>query len=61
MRERAKRDIKKEYPTFFPRSTKFHGSEFVGPRTKVHRLDKGYTWVPKMKDFIEDSKEIWGN
>ena len=24
---------------------------------KVHLLDEGYTWVPKMKDFDEDPKE----
>ena len=29
---------------------------------KVHLLNEGYAWVPKMKDFIEDPKEeISGN
>ena len=35
----------------------FGPSEFVGPRTKVHLLDEGYTWVPKTRDFAEDSRE----
>ena len=26
---------------------------------KVHRIDEGYTWVPKMQDFAKDpSKEF---
>ena len=29
-------------PFFFPRSTEFRRSEFVGPRTKVYLLDEGY-------------------
>ena len=36
--------------------------EFIKTRTKVHRLDKGYVHIPKMRDFIEDPKrELWGN
>ena len=61
-REGAKRERKKENPTFFPQSTEFHQLEFIGLITKVHILDEGYAWVPKMKDFTEDpKKEIWGN
>ena len=47
---------------FFLRSSEFRRSEFVRPRTKVHRLEKGYACVPKRRDFTEDPKEgIWGN
>ena len=46
----------------FQRSTEFRRSEFVKPRTKVHRLDERCTWVPKTRDFAEDpKKEILGN
>ena len=48
---------KKTIQVFFRRSTKFRRSEFVGPRSKVHRLDKGYACVPKMRDFIKNPKE----
>ena len=48
--------------SFFLRSTEFRQSNFVGSRLKVHRLDEGYAWVPKMMDFIKDPKEeISGN
>ena len=42
------------------RSTEFRRSEFVGPRMKVHLLDEGYVWVPKTRDFAEDSSEEFG-
>ena len=35
-------------------------SVFVGPRMKVHLLDEGYAWVPKTRDFAEDSSEEFG-
>ena len=35
----------------------FYRSEFVGLRTKVHLLDEGYMWVPKTRDFVEDSSK----
>ena len=36
--------------------------DFVGLRLKVHRLEKGYTWVSKRRDFTEDQREeILGN
>ena len=40
-REREKRRAK----SFLPRSTEFRRLNFVEPRTKVHRIDKGYVWV----------------
>ena len=46
--------------SFIPRSTKFRQSKFVGPRTKVHHMDEGYVWVPKMRDFVEDPNEEFG-
>ena len=30
-----------------------HWSVFVEPRTKVHHIDEGYTWVPRTRDFAE--------
>ena len=47
---KEKRDRKIEAKDFFRRSTEFCRSKFVKPRTKGHRLDEGYTWVPKMRD-----------
>ena len=35
-------------------------SKFIGPRTKVHLLDEGYVWVPKTRDFAEDSSKELG-
>ena len=47
---------------FLPRSIEFPWSIFVGPRTKVHRIDGRYAWVPKKRDFTEDPRgEISGN
>ena len=34
----------------------FRWSVFVGSRTKVHRIDKGYAWVPGKRDFVEDQE-----
>ena len=32
---------------------------FIGPRTKVHRIDEGYAWVPRTRVLAEDlRKEI---
>ena len=47
MRERG-REKRKKNLNFSLRSTEFHQSEFIGLRTKVHLLDKGYVWVPKI-------------
>ena len=39
----------------------FCQSEFVEPRIKIDHHDKGYAYVPKRRDFIEDPKEeFWG-
>ena len=35
----------------------FRRSEFIGQKTKVHLLDEGYAWVPKTRDFVEDSNK----
>ena len=61
VRERGtekKRKIKNS--NFSLQYTEFRQSEFVGPKTKVHLLDKGYTWVPKTRDFAKDSNEEFG-
>ena len=31
--------------------------DFVESRTKVHRIDEGYTYIPKRRDFAEYLKE----
>ena len=46
--------------SFSLRSTKIEWSNLVGPRSKVHLLDEGYTWVSKIRDFAEDSCEEFG-
>ena len=33
---------------------------FVRPRTKVHLRDESSVWVPKTKDFVEDSSKEFG-
>ena len=43
------------FQNFSLRSTEFLRSKFVEPRMKVHVLNKGYSWVPKTRDFSEDS------
>ena len=35
-------------------------SEFIGQRTKIHLLDEDYEWVPKTRDFAEDSSKEFG-
>ena len=60
MRKGEKKEMKKKNQNFSLRSTKFHWSEFVGSRTKVHLLDKGYVWVSTTWDFTEDSSEEFG-
>ena len=47
---------KKRIQAFFQQSMEFRLSEFVGPRTKVHRLDKSYAYVPKNEGFHRRSK-----
>ena len=41
-------------------SMEIRWSAFVGPKTKVHLLDKGYAWLPKTLDFVEDSSKEFG-
>ena len=41
-------------------STEIRWSDLVGPRSKVHQLDKGYAWVSKTRDFVEGSHEEYG-
>ena len=48
------------FQNFSLRSTEFRRSEFVEPRTKVHLLDEGYTWILKTLDFTNDSSEELG-
>ena len=58
VRKGEKRKLKNK--NFSLRSTEFHRSEFVSPRTKVHLLDEGHVWEPKTQDFVEDSSEEFG-
>ena len=53
----GKRGRKESFQAFFRQSTKFHRSEFVKTITKVHRLDEGNAYIPKMRDFTKDLKE----
>ena len=41
--------------SFFLRFTKIRPSEFVGINTKSALHDEGYAWVPKIRDFTENS------
>ena len=56
MREERK---EKETPTSL-KNTETGWLEFVRQRTKVHLLDEGYAWVPKTRDFAEDSNKGFG-
>ena len=58
-RERERKKKKKNL-NFSLRSTEFLRSKFIGPITKVHILDEGYAWVPKTRDFTEDSSKEFG-
>ena len=46
---------------FFLRFTKIGPSKFVGPRTKNALRDEGYAWVPKTRDFTENSSKSLEN
>ena len=59
-REKEREMREERSSNFSLRSTEIGGSIFVGPRTKDHLLDKGYVWVPKTRDFAEDSSEEFG-
>ena len=54
---RVREERKTTTKRFLPRSTEFHWSVFIGPRTKVHRIDEGYAWVPKTWDISENLNE----
>ena len=54
---RLREERKRRAKIFLPRSTEFRRLKFVRPKPKVHRIDKGYTWVPKTWDFIEDPND----
>ena len=56
-RERERERERDRNPNLYLQCTKFYESEFVGLRTKVHLHDKGYAWVPKTWNFVEDSSE----
>ena len=59
---RGKEGRKRASKLSFNDSTEFRRSEFVETRVKVHLLDEGYAYVPKMRDFTEDPREeIWRN
>ena len=60
MFEHERERERKKNPNFSLQSAEFHQSEFVRPRMKVHLLYEGYTWVPKTRDFAEDSSEEFG-
>ena len=61
-REREKERKEKRAKSFSLRSMELLRSDFVEPRTKVHHIDKGYEYIPKMRDFGKDPKEeILGN
>ena len=57
---RVREERKRRAKSFLPRSTKYRWSVFVRLRTKVHRIDEGYAWVPKTQDFTEDPNEEIG-
>ena len=58
--ERVREERKGRAKSFLPRSKEFHWSVFVRTITKFYRIDEGYAWVPKKKDFIEyPRREFW--
>ena len=56
-KKKKKREREERSSIFSLRSMEIGGSIFVRPRTKDHLLDKGYAWVSKTRDFVEDSSE----
>ena len=57
---REKKGDNERIKVFFLQSSKFHRSEFIEPRTKVHRLDESYACVPKTRGFTKDLNERFG-
>ena len=58
--KKEKRERRESSSNFSLRSMEIGGSVFIRPRTKDHLLNKGYLWVPKTRDFVEDSSEEFG-
>ena len=56
-REQRGRERKRAFQPSFSDPRSSARSKFVEPSVKVHLLDKGYAWVPKMRDFTEDPRE----
>ena len=52
--ERVREERKRRAKSFLLRSTEFRRLKFIGLRTKVYRIKKGYAWVTKMGDLVED-------
>ena len=44
---------KERRPSFSLRFSEFRRSKFIKLRVKVHLLDVGYAYIPKMRDFTE--------
>ena len=60
LREGERRE--REHPSFSLRSLEFRRLKFVEQRVKVHLLDEGYVYIPKIREFTKDpKKEISGN
>ena len=57
MRESKEGEKEREHSNHLSQSPEFRQSEFVELRVKVHLLDEGYVWVPKIRDFTEDPRE----
>ena len=57
---RVREERNKRVKSFSLRSTRFRRLEFVRSRTKVHRIDESYVWVPKTRDFAADSSKEFG-
>ena len=51
---------KERVQDFFLRSSEFRWSEFIRPRTKVHRLREGYACVPKRRISPKIQMRIFG-
>ena len=49
-----------KFQNFSLRSTEIGWLEFVEPKMKVHLLEEGYAWIPKTRNFVENSSEKFG-
>ena len=57
---RVREERNRRAKSLLPRSMEFRQLKFIRPITKVHCIDEGYAWVPKIRDFIEDPNEEFG-